>query len=174
MWNYSCCRMRTTRPLAVVPICIWGEVVDLWTWPGGGGWPLILAGEGGWPLTLARGRWLTFDPGQGRWLTFDPGCREVVDLWPWPGGRWLIYLPHPPRTGPPNPHDHVTYPMMHLVLPPPIGVEQTDSCEIITFARFTTWAVISDHGKRLHNWSVITSQYHVLVLTSLYMYKLCF
>ena len=41
-----------------------------------------------------------------------------------------------------SPLDHVTYPMMHLVSTPP-GVGQTDVCENITFARFTTRAVIT-------------------------------
>ena len=49
---------------------------------------------------------------------------------------------HTPWTGPPPPN-HVTYPMMHLMscLPPSPKVEQTDACENITFARFTTRAV---------------------------------
>ena len=66
-------KMRTARPLTVVPVC-------------------MLVGGG-----------VTFDPGQGRWLTSDPGQGggwplaggrgEVVDLWP---GGWRCCQPPPP------------------------------------------------------------------------------
>ena len=61
---------------------------------------------------------MTFDPGQGEGgvVTFDPGRGEVVNIW---------CCPSPP--------------------PPPPGVEVTHACEIITFARFATRAVITQN-----------------------------
>ena len=37
---------------------------------------------------------------------------------------------------------HLTYPMMHVMLPTPSPCEQTDACEIITFPKLRLRAVI--------------------------------
>ena len=39
-----------------------------------------------------------------------------------------------------SPSDHVTYPIMHLISPPPVN-RMTDTCENITFARYAMRAV---------------------------------
>ena len=61
-----------------------------------------------------------------------------------PGGREVLFkgegvvegggVVQRERCCSPPSSDHVTYPMMHLVSPPPPQVEQTDACENINFA----------------------------------------
>ena len=72
--------------------------------------------------------------------------------WSWGGGRHSPgHLPLPPWSRSPLPWtrsppdcDHVTYPMIHLVSPPPPKCDRmTDACENITFARFVTRAVMT-------------------------------
>ena len=66
-------------------------------------------------------------------MTFDPG---------W-GGGGVVALSRG-RGDVHYPRDHVTYPMMHLVSPPPplFSDRMTDACENITFALFTMRAIM--------------------------------
>ena len=94
-------RMRSTRPLTVVPVY------------------MLVGGGGGGGGGVVQGG----------------------------GGRCC-----PPTSRQDSPSDHVTYPMMHLVshLPPPLpGVEQTDACQNITFARFATQAIMMQKVQQL-------------------------
>ena len=80
------------------------------------------------------------------------GCGGIQGLW-CPGGGGVQGVVFRGRVGvrgrgcpiPPGPDhlpcDHVTFPMLHLVSPPP-WIGQTDACENITFTRFATRAVI--------------------------------
>ena len=106
-------RMRTVCPLTIVPVCMLG-------W---GGWPLTLGG-GGWPLTLG-GRWLTFDPSgwcSGGW--WCPGVCQGGGVGV-QGDRHPLHLwPGPPPGSDHLPCDHVTYPLMQLVSPPPTWTDR--------------------------------------------------
>ena len=91
-----------------------------------------------WPYCL-------FSASQGVvWPGLTRGWCDQV--WPggWPGltggGGW----PLPIRPGTYSPSDHVTYPMMHLMSPPPPLWPEwvTHTWEDITFARFATRVVI--------------------------------
>ena len=110
-------RMRTARPRIDRGACMWGG-------GRGGQWPFLPGGE----VTGQGGRWPRTPP--------PPRPGQVTSL---PG-----QVTSPPEPGH-HPHDHVTYPMMHLVLTPPSSWTEwvTHACENMTFARFATRALRS-------------------------------
>ena len=95
---------------------------------------LSFLGSGGMSMTFPswEGWWEVNDLSfLGEVMSRGGGC---------PGSGEVDVSPPLDRT---TPCDHVTYPMMHFISPPPLCTEWvTHACQNIKFARFTTQAVM--------------------------------